>query len=161
MRKKPTASKKTLRPDGRYHNILISKFINCMMFSGKKSVSSRIMYHAMDEIKKRAGNKENVDELEIMLQAIDNCKPAVEIKSKRVGGATYQVPMRVSSDRAMALSIRWILQAARAKKGRPMHFKLADEIMAAYRREGDAMTKRENVHKMAEANKAFAHFAHH
>ena len=161
MSKKPTASRTTLRPDARYNNKLCSKFINCMMYDGKKSVAVRVFYRSMDEMKKRATGKEGSqrDELELFQIALDNVKPAVEIQSKRVGGATYQVPVRVNPDRATALAIRWVLEAARSKKGRPMHVKLADELMAAFRREGEAMTKRENVHKMADANKAFAHFA--
>lgn len=161
MAKKPTASKKMLMPDARFNNRMVSRFINCMMWEGKKTVATRIFYRAMDEIVRRSAGKEGAaNELEVFLQAVDNVKPAVEIQSKRVGGATYQVPVRVESDRQTALAIRWIIQSARAKKGRPMHLKLSDELLAAYRREGDAMTKRENVHRMAEANKAFAHFAH-
>lgn len=162
MAKKPTASKTTLRPDARYDSRLVSRFINCMMREGKKSTAVRIFYGAMDEIiRKTAGKeREGVTELDIFNRAVDNVKPAVEIQSKRVGGATYQVPVRVEYERQTALSIRWIIQSARAKKGRPMHLKLADELVAAYRGEGEAITKRENVHRMADANKAFAHFAH-
>lgn len=161
MSKKPTASKKSLVPDGRFNNRLVSKFINCLMWDGKKTVATRVFYNAMDDIKKRIAGKEGPsDELEVFLQAVDNVRPAVEIQSKRVGGATYQVPVRVEPERQTALAIRWIILAARGKKGRPMHLKLADELMAAFRREGEAMTKRENVHRMADANKAFAHFAH-
>ena len=160
--KRFTASRKILRGDARYGSKLVSKFVNCMMWDGKKSVAIRIFYDAMDEIERRIGSKSNepVDTLEIFTVAIDHVKPNVEIHSKRVGGATYQVPVRVDSNRQQALAIRWIIQAARAKKGRPMFVKLADEVMAAFRREGDAVTKRENVHRMADANKAFAHFAH-
>lgn len=161
MAKKPTASKKTLMPDARYNSRLVSKFINCMMYEGKKATSVRVFYNAMDEIVRRLGNRDgDRSPVEVFNQAIDNVKPAVEIQSKRVGGATYQVPVRVEFARQQALAIRWILQAARAKKGRPMHLKLADELLAASRREGDAMNKREMVHRMADANKAFAHFAH-
>lgn len=161
MAKKPTASKETLKPDARFNSKLVSKFINCMMYQGKKSTAVRVFYGAMDEIVRRTNSKEGDRlALDIFQQAVDNVKPAVEIQSKRVGGATYQVPVRVEFARQQALSIRWILQAARGKKGRPMHLKLADELMAASRREGEAMTKRENVHRMADANKAFAHFAH-
>lgn len=160
MAKKPTASRAQLRPDARYNSKLASKFINCMMYEGKKSTAIRVFYGCMDEIARRVGAKEGDNRpIEIFEMAIDNVKPAVEIQSKRVGGATYQVPVRVEFARQQALAIRWILQAARAKKGRPMFLKLADELLAASRREGDAMTKRENVHRMADANKAFAHFA--
>lgn len=159
--KKPTASRKQLRPDARYDSELVSKFINCMMSDGKKSTATRVMYRSMDEIVKRLGKGGGeVDPLEVFERAVDNVKPAVEIQSKRVGGATYQVPVRVEPQRQLALAIRWIIAAARGKKGRPMHLKLADELMAAYRREGEAFTKRENTHRMADANKAFAHFAH-
>lgn len=159
MRKKPTASKESLRPDARFGNRLASKFINCLMWDGKKTVAERVFYRAMDEIERRTA-KEKLNPIEVFRQAVENVKPMVEIQSKRVGGATYQVPVRVESDRQQALAIRWIIQAARAKKGRPTHLKLAEELLAASRREGDAYTKRENVHRMADANKAFAHFAH-
>jgi small subunit ribosomal protein S7 len=153
-----TASEKQLRPDPRFGSRLVSKFINCLMWDGKKTAASRVFYDAMDEVKRKLGDK--VDPLEVFETALDHVKPAVEIQSKRVGGATYQVPVRVEPKRQVALAIRWIIEAARGKKGRPMHLKLAEELMAAFRREGDAVTKRENVHKMADANKAFAHFAH-
>jgi small subunit ribosomal protein S7 len=152
-----------LLPDSRYGHRLVSKFINCLMSEGKKTVAVRIFYNAMDEIRRRLDSREgggDRNELDIFLQAVDNVKPYVEIQSKRVGGATYQVPVKVGPDRQVALSIRWIIGAARGKKGRPMFVKLADELMAAFRREGEAVTKRENVHKMADANKAFAHFAY-
>ncbi|QDU63524.1 30S ribosomal protein S7 [Planctomycetes bacterium Pan216] len=161
--RKPTASRSQLRPDARFNSRLVSKFVNCMMWDGKKTTAIRIFYRAMDEMERRLSTRGGPGEggiLEVFLQAVDNVKPAVEIQSKRVGGATYQVPVRVSTERQQALAIRWIIQAARGKKGRPMHLKLADELLAAYRREGEAMTKRENVHRMADANKAFAHFAH-
>jgi small subunit ribosomal protein S7 len=153
-----TASEKQLIPDARYGSRLVSKFINCLMWDGKKTVATRVFYHAMDEIERKMGDKINV--MEVFEEAIDHVKPAVEIQSKRVGGATYQVPVRVEPKRQIALAMRWIIAAARGKKGRPMHLKLAEELMAAFRREGEAVTKRENVHKMADANKAFAHFAH-
>lgn len=155
--KKRTASETTLVPDPVYGSRLASKFMNCMMWQGKKATSQRIFYRAMDQIKRRMG--ENSSPIDVFEQAVENVKPSVEVRSKRVGGATYQVPMPVNKDRQRSLSIRWILTAARAKKGKPMYLRLADELMAAYRREGDAMTKRENTIKMAESNKAFAHFA--
>lgn len=160
IRKKPTASRRMLRPDPRYGHKLVSKFINCLMRDGKKSTATRVFYNAMDEVRARLEGKVDVGELEVFLQAVDNVKPYVEIQSKRVGGATYQVPVKVGPDRQMALSIRWIIGASRGRKGRPMFLKLADELVAAFRREGEAMAKRENVHRMADANKAFAHFAH-
>jgi small subunit ribosomal protein S7 len=153
---KRTASAETLKPDPRYGSKLASKFINCLMWEGKKATAMRVFYGALDQIKKRMPD---ADPLEVFTQAVENVKPSVEVRSKRVGGATYQVPMQVNRVRQQSLSIRWIIGAARAKKGRPMFLRLADELMAAYRREGEAMTKRENTIKMAESNKAFAHFA--
>ncbi|MFN4259537.1 MAG: 30S ribosomal protein S7 [Gemmataceae bacterium] len=153
---KRTASATTLKPDPRFNNILASKFINCLMWDGKKSVAVRIFYDALDQIKRRLPDQEPID---VFIHAVDNVKPTVEVRSKRVGGATYQVPMQVNRSRQQSLAIRWIIDAARKKKGRPMHLRLADELLAAYRREGEAMTKRENTIKMAESNKAFAHFA--
>jgi small subunit ribosomal protein S7 len=153
-----TASEKQLKPDARYGSKLVSKFVNCLMWDGKKTVATRVFYDAMDEIHRKMGDK--ISPLEVFEQALDHVKPAVEIQSKRVGGATYQVPVRVEPKRQIALAMRWIIQASRGRKGRPMHLKLAEEFMAAFRREGEAVTKRENVHKMADANKAFAHFAH-
>jgi len=162
IRKKPTASRKMLMPDARYNNRLVSKFINCLMYEGKKSTAVRLFYGAMDEIRRRMDREGAADrsELDIFLQAVDNVKPFLEIQSRRVGGATYQVPVKVGPDRQTALALRWIIDATRAKKGRPMAMKLADELTAAFRREGEAVTKRDNTHKMAEANKAFSHFAY-
>jgi len=156
MAKRFTASKKSLKPDARYGSVLASKFINSLMWGGKKTVAQRVFYQAMDQIKKRLKDEKEID---VFTKAIENAKPMIEVRSKRVGGATYQVPMQVRSSRQQTLAFRWIIGAAREKKGRPMHLKLADELIAAYNREGAAMDKRENVHKMAEANKAFAHFA--
>jgi len=153
---KQTASKETLKPDPRYGSELASKFINCLMWAGKKATAQRIFYAAMDQIKKRLPDANPID---VFTQAVENVKPSVEVRSKRVGGATYQVPMQVNKNRQQSLSIRWIIGAARGKSGRPMFLRLADELVAAYRREGEAMTKRENTIKMAEANKAFSHFA--
>jgi small subunit ribosomal protein S7 len=156
MARKRTASETTLKPDVRYHNKLASKFINCLMWGGKKSVATRIFYDALDQIKKRMPD---ADPIKVFEEAVENVKPTVEVRSKRVGGATYQVPMQVGRARQQSLAIRWIIGAARGKKGRPMYLRLSEEFMAAYRREGEAMTKRENTIKMAESNKAFAHFA--
>jgi small subunit ribosomal protein S7 len=153
---KRTASAETLKPDPRYGSKLASKFINCLMWGGKKPTAQRIFYHAMEQIKKRMPDAEPID---VFTQAVENIKPTVEVRSKRVGGATYQVPMQVNKVRQQSLAIRWIIGAARGKKGRPMHLKLADELLSAYRREGEAWAKRENTIKMAEANKAFSHFA--
>ncbi|MBI84131.1 MAG: 30S ribosomal protein S7 [Planctomycetaceae bacterium] len=151
-----TASRSQLKPDPRYDSILASKFINCLMWDGKKTTSQRLLYDAFDEVKKRISNEEPID---VFVQAIENVKPQIEVRSRRVGGAAYQVPMQVNRARQLALAIRWLLLAVREKKGRPTALKLADEIIAAYKKEGAAMTRRENVHRMADANKAFAHFA--
>lgn len=151
-----TASRKQLKPDPRYGSELASKFVNCLMVDGKKSTAQRVFYDAMDAIKQRIPDQEPI---EVFTQAVENVKPHIEVRSKRVGGAAYQVPMQVNRTRQQSLAIRWLLLAMREKKGRPMAQKLADEIMAAYKREGSAITRRENVHRMADANKAFAHFA--
>ena len=153
---KRTASEDTLKPDPVYSSVLASKFINCLMWQGKKAIALRIFYGALDQVKKRMPDAEP---LEVFTQAVEHVKPTVEVRSKRVGGATYQVPMQVNKTRQRSLAIRWVISAARGKAGRPMFLRLADELMAAYRREGEAMTKRENTIKMAESNKAFAHFA--
>jgi small subunit ribosomal protein S7 len=151
-----TASRKTLRPDPKYGSILASKFINCLMWSGKKSVAENVVYDALEIIREKI---KDVEPIVVFTQALENVKPNIEVRSKRVGGASYQVPMQVNRNRQQSLAIRWILGSVREKKGRPASEKLATELMAAYNREGTAMTKRENVHRMAEANKAFAHFA--
>ncbi|NBW87820.1 MAG: 30S ribosomal protein S7 [Planctomycetia bacterium] len=153
---KITASREQLRPDPRYGSLLASKFINCLMEDGKKSVAQSIFYKAMDIVAKKITETEPV---EVFNRAVENVKPAVEVRSKRVGGAAYQVPMQVNRNRQQSLAIRWLLQAVREKKGRGTYEKLAEEIIAAYKREGAAVTKRDNVHRMADANKAFAHFA--
>jgi small subunit ribosomal protein S7 len=151
-----TASEKTLVPDPRYGSRLASKFVNCMMWSGKKTTTLAVFYGALDIIKTKIPD---VEPIEVFHQALENVKPDIEVRSRRVGGASYQVPMQVNRKRQQSLAIRWILAAIREKKGRGTASKLAEELMAAYRREGAAVTKRENVHRMADANKAFAHFA--
>ncbi len=151
-----TASKTQLKPDPKYDSVLASKFINSLMWDGKKTVAQRVFYDALEEISKRIPE---TDAIEVFVQAVENVKPHIEVRSKRVGGAAYQVPMQVNRARQQSLAFRWILLAVREKKGRPTHLKLADELMAAYNKEGAAITRRENVHRMAEANKAFAHFA--
>jgi small subunit ribosomal protein S7 len=153
---KITASATTLKPDPRYKSILAGKFINCLMYSGKKSVAQVLFYAALDYIKEKIPDREPI---EVFHTAIENVKPYIEVRSRRVGGAAYQVPMQVNRNRQQSLAIRWLLLACREKKGRPMYLKLADELIAAYNKEGVAFTKRENVHRMADANKAFAHFA--
>jgi small subunit ribosomal protein S7 len=151
-----TASRTQLKPDPKFDSILASKFINCLMWDGKKTTAQAVFYNALDEIKKRVPD---VEAIEVFTTAVENVKPHLEVRSKRVGGASYQVPMQVSRSRQQSLAIRWLLTAIRDKKGRPTHLRLADELVSAYNREGAAMTKRENTHRMAEANKAFAHFA--
>jgi small subunit ribosomal protein S7 len=156
MAKKFTASGQQLKPDPVYDSRLVSKFINCLMWEGKKSVAQKVFYDAMDIIGKKV---KDAQPLEVFENAVNNVKPMLEVRSKRVGGASYQVPMQVRAKRQQSLAFRWILQSARSKKGKPMCERLASELMDAYNQQGGAMTTRENVHRMAEANKAFAHFA--
>ncbi len=150
-----TASRKQLKPDPKFGSLLASKFINCLMSDGKKSTAQKVFYTALDIIKERLPEEEPI---EVFNQAVENVKPGIEVRSKRVGGAAYQVPMQVNRVRQQSLAFRWILLAIHDKKGRPTAQKLADELAAAFKREGAAMTRRENVHRMADANKAFAHF---
>jgi small subunit ribosomal protein S7 len=154
--KKFTASEDILKPDPRYNSKLVSKFINCLMWQGKKTVAQRVVYGAMDQVTKKV---KDVPVLELFETAINNIKPYVEVRSRRVGGANYQVPMQVNKRRQQSLAFRWLLEACRDAGGRPMADRLADELMAAYKKEGKAMATRENTHRMADANKAFAHFA--
>jgi len=154
--KRFTASARALAPDPKYDSKLVSKFVNCLMLDGKKAVALRVFYDAMDIIAERI---KDASPLEVFEKAVENVKPMVEVRSRRVGGTTYQVPMQVNAKRRQSLAIRWILQAARNVSGSPMAQRLASELMSAYRKEGAAMTTRENIHRMAEANKAFAHFA--
>lgn len=144
-----------LEPDPRFKDRLVSKFINCLMHDGKKSVAQAVFYDAMDMATERLNEE---DGLLVFKTALDNVAPIIEVRSKRVGGQTYQVPVEVAGKRRVALAIRWMLEAARRKKGRPMAMRLADEIADAFRRQGTAYERRENTHKMAEANRAFAHF---
>lgn len=154
--KKWTASAKQLAPDPRYNSKLVSKFINCMMWEGKKSTAQRIFYDAMDTVGEKI---KDVEPIEVFQQAIENLKPMLEVRSKRIGGANYQVPMQVNAKRRLSLAIRWLIQSIRAGSGSAISQRLASELMAAYKKEGTAMATRENVHRMADANKAFAHFA--
>ncbi|MEN6385661.1 MAG: 30S ribosomal protein S7 [Phycisphaerales bacterium] len=156
MAKKFTSSAKQLKPDGKFNSKLVSKFINSMMWQGKKSTSTQIFYNALDIV---SGKIKEVPPLEVFETAINNVKPHLEVRSKRVGGASYQVPMPVNPRRQQSLAFRWILASARGKKGKAMHERLAAEFIDAFNKQGGAMTTRENIHKMAEANKAFAHFA--
>ena len=141
-------------PDPKYNDVLVAKFINKVMRDGKKNVARKIVYGAFEIIQKRTGQ----DPLEVFKKAIENVKPVLEVRPRRVGGATYQVPIEVRPERSVSLAIRWIVQYARERKGKAMKYKLADELMAAARNEGASVKKKEDTHKMAEANKAFAHF---
>lgn len=156
MAKKFTASSEQLQADPKYDSKLVSKFINCLMLDGKKSVAQKVFYDAMNIID---GKITDATPLEVFEKAINNVKPLLEVRSKRVGGASYQVPMQISARRQQSLAFRWVLESARGKKGKPMSQRLSTELMDAYNEQGGAMTTRENVHRMAEANKAFAHFA--
>jgi small subunit ribosomal protein S7 len=144
-----------LQPDPKFGSELVSKIINKLMWQGKKSVAQRLLYDALDIVAKKIDK----EPLEIIETVIDNVKPRVEVRSKRVGGATYQVPHEVSRKRQQTLAIRWLVDMARAKRGKPMARRLADEIFDAYNNQGEAVRKKENTHKMAEANSAYSHFA--
>ena len=143
-------------PDSVFQSAELSKLINKVMLSGKKETAMKVVYAAMDVIKEKSGGQEP---LEVFATAMKNASPLMEVRSRRIGGANYQVPREVRPERRQALAIRWIVEAARGKKGQPMHLKLADELLAASKGEGSAVKKREDTHKMAESNKAFAHFA--
>ena len=140
--------------DYRFGSVLVSRFINKINFRGKKSVSERLFYGAMDAVAQKSGQ----EPLGVLTAAVENVRPLLEVRPRRVGGATYQVPMEVSLARSQALAMRWLLGSAREKKGRPMSARLCDEILAAYKKEGTAFKKREDTHRMAEANRAFAHY---
>ncbi len=141
-------------PDPVYHDVLVTKFINKIMWDGKKSKAQRIFYGAMEVLAKKTGK----DPLEVFKKAFENVAPVLEVRPKRVGGATYQVPIEVQEPRRTSLAVRWIVEAARAKKGKPMSQKLAEELLSAYESTGAAVKKKEDVQKMAEANRAFAHY---
>lgn len=150
------STERFLKPDPQHGNLVVGKLINQIMLAGKKSAAQSVVYEALDVIKKRVKDQEP---LEVLLTAINNAKPQIEVRSKRVGGATYQVPMEVTRKRQQTLAIRNIISNSRSKKGKPMAQRLADELIDAYNKQGATMTWRENTHKMAEANKLFAHFA--
>lgn len=155
MRKK-VKTKNELKPDFKYGSLMIEKFTNYIMEDGKKSTARKIMYETLEEIKKK---EKSSDPLEIFDLAIKNVSPMVEVRSRRVGGANYQVPREVRPERRISLAIKWILGAAKARKGASMVSRLADELILASKNEGEAIKKKENVHRMAEGNKAFAHLA--
>lgn len=150
-----SAVRREILPDLRYNSKLVSKFINIVMEQGKKSVAQGIVYRALDIAQQKSGKKET---LEIFQKAIDNVRPLLEVKSRRVGGATYQVPIEVKPERGSVLALRWLRDFARARKARTMAERLSNEILDAYKKEGSAVKKREDMHKMAEANKAFSHY---
>jgi len=158
-----TKADEQLRPDPRFGDKVLSRFINCLMYSGQKAPAQRAVYDAMTIIKDRLDKEPSPEkpksELDLFHLAVENVKPFVEVRSKRIGGANYQVPIQVNRKRQQSLAFRWILEAARSEKGRPMAARLADELYNAARGEGKAMTTRDQTHRMAEANKAFAHFA--
>jgi len=148
------AQKRQILPDPRFGDLLVSKMVNFVMMQGKKSTAEGIVYQAFDVIKEKTGK----EPLEVFKQAVDNVRPLLETKSRRVGGATYQVPVNVRPERGSTLALRWIRTFSRERKGRPMYIKLAEEILDSYNKTGSSIKKREDVHKMAESNRAFAHY---
>lgn len=154
-RKSRTYKRHKVDPDPKYNNVKVSKFINHIMERGKKTVAQKVVYQAFDQIKETL----KTEPRQIFDAALKNVSPLLEVKSRRIGGANYQVPLEVIEPRRTTLAMRWLIQAARGRQGKPMHLKLAEEIMAAYKHEGSAVKKKEDTHRMAEANRAFAHFA--
>lgn len=155
MSKIKIAAYKRIQPDPKFHSLIVARLINYVMLKGKKAGARKIVYSAFEIIKE----KTKIDPLSVFDNALRNVGPYVEIKSKRIGGANYQVPIEVSKDRRLTLALRWIIETARRQKGKPMRKKLAEELLAASKKEGLAYKKREDTHRMAEANKAFAHYA--
>jgi len=155
MSRRRQAVKRPLVDDSKFHSTLVSRLVSTVMECGKKSLAQRIVYKAFDRIVEKTPN---ANPLEILQRAVDNVKPRLEVKARRVGGATYQVPLEVPGDRQLSLAMRWLVDLADARKGIPMKEALAAEIMDAYQGQGNAIRKRDEVHKMAQANKAFAHF---
>lgn len=154
MPRKGHISKREIAPDMKFNDVMVSRVINCIMLDGKKSTATRILYGALEIIE----NKVKEEPLKVFFKALDNIKPELEVKARRVGGATYQVPVEVRPNRKLSLGIRWLIRYARARSERTMAEKLAGEIIDAYNNKGSAVKKREDTHKMAEANKAFAHY---
>ena len=154
MPRRRLVPKRVILPDPKYHNVMVAKFINALMLDGKKSVAEKILYRALDIIRE----KKIGEPLEVFDGALENVRPTVEVKSRRVGGATYQVPIEVRPTRRNALAIRWIIEAARKRREKSMAARLAEELVEASKQSGEAFKKCENTHKMAEANKAFSHF---
>lgn len=156
MPRKFKSFEKLLEPDPKYKDLLFGKVINCIMKDGKKSIAQRLFYKTLEIIKSKLSDKHPQD---VLKQAVENVKPKVELKPRRIGGATYQVPVEVSPKRQESLAIRWLVKYSRDKKGKPFAYKFAEEILAAYKGEGAAVKKKEETHKMAEANRAFARYA--
>jgi len=154
MPRRRKATKREIAPDPKYNNPLVNKFINCLMEGGKRGLAERILYRALDLAQEKGGERG----LDIFNKAMNNVKPVLEVKSRRVGGATYQVPVEVRPHRRTALAIRWLISYAKERPGKSMAEKLAAELVAAFRGEGGAIKKKEVTHKMAEANRAFAHY---
>ena len=157
MSRRTAAPSRTILPDPKFNSEMLAKFMNVVMKSGKKSAAERILYGALERITEKTG-KQGADSLTVLSQALDNVKPAVEVKSRRVGGATYQVPVEVRATRRQTLAMRWVIDAARARTEKSMAFRIAHELMDASENRGGAGRKREDTHRMAEANKAFAHY---
>jgi small subunit ribosomal protein S7 len=155
MSRRRRAVKRPVSPDPKFNSALVSRLVNIVMKCGKRSTAQRIVYGAFDEI---ATKNPTVNPLDVLQRAVDNAKPRLEVKPRRVGGATYQVPLEVPADRQVSLAMRWIVDFADSRKGQPMNKALAAEILEAYQGQGNAIRKRDDVHKMAQANKAFAHF---
>ncbi len=154
MSRRRAATKREIIPDAKFGDVVLSKFMNCLMIQGKKSMAENIVYGAFDRIRDRARE----DPLKVFHEALDNVRPQLEVKSRRVGGATYQVPIEVRADRAQALAIRWIIGTARSRSENTMRERLAGELLDASQNRGAAVKKREDTHRMAEANKAFSHY---
>ena len=154
MARRREAEKREIIPDPKFNNVLVARFINCVLKQGKKSLAERVVYSALDQIE----DKTKEDPIKVFKKAVDNAAPILEVRSRRVGGATYQVPVEVSPSRRVALSIRWLIIHARGRSGRSLAERLSGELMDAFNNTGGAVKKKEDVHRMAEANKAFAHF---
>jgi small subunit ribosomal protein S7 len=154
MARRKRAQRREILPDPVYNDLLVSKFVNYVMVDGKKSVAEGILYDAIEILGKKTGK----NGLEVLHKAVDNVKPIIEVKSRRVGGATYQVPVEIRQDRRLALALRWIINYSQSSKGRSMAESMANELLQAYKGEGSSIKKRDDTHKMAEANKAFAHY---
>jgi small subunit ribosomal protein S7 len=154
MPRRATTEKRIVEPDGRYQSLTVARFINKIMYSGKKSRAEAIIYDTLEILEHRSGGSP----VTVLEQAVKNVTPLLEVKARRVGGATYQVPVEIRPDRALALALRWIIKSARARSGKSMTTKLADEVMEASKGQGAAAKKREDTHRMAEANRAFAHY---